>query len=505
MRFLVSFRHQQVEKEILEYDRLLARSARSDPGRPSLLLRLSSLRVDLYELSNQQSDCDKSITHLTEAALTFQTSKVAVNIFFTLALSLAARFSHYKQPEDIRSSLQYLRFLRINFHPLETIGIPNAGDLIPALVFALSQNLALGSGEMMQDMEELVALIPEILSSTLAIRKFAEAVMQTNIFRRRHTQQVADRVINMLRDATVPNPDSYASYALASCLYARFQTTHVINDYEEAIAIADKLFADTPGDDRSTIDGVTALILCLSVFRMDLYPKPDYLEDTIHRFRTLLSITTLSDRYRTQFAYCLDIYTKLRFNFFGVTGNSTIPSSDPSPASFITPVLVISQLHRGGVAPEDDITQYQEKYRLLHDILATIKYDETTDVEAAVDKAVELSRTFLPLQKSSGQWAFIAATAFCILLFEAYQRTNKLDYLNKSIPLNRDLLKVLSQVTARFMAKQSLLYSLTVRFNLLRQREDEEEGFQLYPLLVNDESGEVSHRFKISYEWATGA
>ena len=137
---------QQVDEYILKYDRLLALTPQSDSDRPSLLLLLVKLRNQRAVWSNQKRDWDKSITHLTESILlAFQpSSKDTVKMFYNLATSLYSRFSLYRQPEDIRSSLQYLRFLRINFHPLEAIGIRNGEELIPALVFALSQNLALG-------------------------------------------------------------------------------------------------------------------------------------------------------------------------------------------------------------------------------------------------------------------------------------------------------------------------------------------------------------------------
>ena len=372
-------------------------------------------------------------------------------------------------------------------------------------------NLVLRSGEMtqdkMQDMEEMVALIPEVLVSTHrwhveAIQSFAEAVHvnKTDIFQRRDTQQVADRVINILREATEPSPDLQVSFALASCLSARFEIAHVINDYEEAMAIVDKILADTPGDDRPTIEETVTLTSELLTSRLSTYPRPEYLEDTIHRLRSLLCIPILSDLCRTGLTNMLDACTVHRFNYFGVTGNPR----NPSPDSSLEPHTRFSVFMASDTEPP---TQSLETYNYLNDIKITLQKDETTDVEveAAVDKAVELSRTFLPLQQSSRQWAFMPAMAFCELLFRAYELTKRLDYLNKSITLNRDLLKVLTQLTDRFKAKQSLLYSLTVRFNQLRQGEDSEEAFQLYPLLVNDESGEIYDRFKISYEWATGA
>ena len=478
-------------------------------------------RHNFFDVSHQISDLDKSVTHLTEAILlASKRSQDVVYMFSDLAYVLIRRFTEFKRPEDIRTSVQYLRFLRNNFHSLASEAFSVHGELTVYLIFVLAKNLILGSGEMVRDMEELVAIIPEFLASyaskqsqLVALSAFADAVNQTDIFQRKHTQQVTDRVITILREATVLNPDLYISFALGSCLSARFQTTHMIDDYEEAIAIADKLVAATPGqlivgdipeNPLMTDGGPAALTLVLLRSRLDAYPRPEYLEDTIHRFRTL--IPTVPAHLRTAFSSALEFYTRQRLSYFGVAENSRNPAPDLLLGESFP--MIMSSSRRSGSVPEDNpVTQTIDRWGQLKDILVTILEDETTivEVEAAVGKAVELSRTFLPLQQSSHQWSFFPAMAFAEVLLQAHIRTNKLDYLNKSITLNRDLLKALAQTTHRFNAGRSLLSSLIKRYYLLQHSEDIKEVFQLFPLLVNDESGEVFARFKISYEWATGA
>ena len=418
----------------------------------------------------------------------------------------------------MRSSLRYLRFLRINFHPLEAFGIQH-GKLTSIMVFVLVQNLLLGSGEVMRDMEDMVALIPEVLaldvSTSLQIKTvldLAEAANKTDIFRRKDTQQLTDRLITILREATMPHPDSHVFFALASCLSVRFQTRHLINDYEEAMAIADKIIADTPGYFLTTKGGLSLLTSVLLTSRWNSHPRPEYLEDTIHRVRTLISLPTIPDIYRTHFTALLEIFTQQRFHYFGITGNSRHPFPNPSKVRNISHlhalVLTPQGPQRSGVVLEDDpIKQMMEKLGHLNDISDMIQDDETADVEveAAIEKAVELSRTFLPLQQSSHQWTFMPASVFARLLSFAYRRTKKLDYLHNSITLSRDLLKVLPQTAERFYAREWLLHALSQRANVLQLREDFEEAFQLYSLLVNDGVGSVSLRFNLSLVWATSA
>jgi hypothetical protein len=90
-------------------------------------LELAGLRSQRWELSNQKSDLDKAITHLTEAILLLPTlpTQDLVFEFFYLATLLCSRFSFYRQPDDLKSSIKYFRFLRVNFHSLEAFDIPH--------------------------------------------------------------------------------------------------------------------------------------------------------------------------------------------------------------------------------------------------------------------------------------------------------------------------------------------------------------------------------------------
>jgi hypothetical protein len=111
-----------------------------------------------------------------------------IHVFFLLASLLLSRFSRYGRPEDIKCSLQYFRFLRINFHPLQAFNtsIP-LGQFLSRLVGVLAYNLMSGAGYMMQDMtqdmEEMASITHELLSSDVltsdlipALEAFSAAV-----------------------------------------------------------------------------------------------------------------------------------------------------------------------------------------------------------------------------------------------------------------------------------------------------------------------------------------
>ena len=450
---------------------------------------------------------DKAITHLTEAVLLPPTQDIVFALYH-LALLLLSRFMSFQQPDDLESSIRYFRFLRTNFHSLEAFDvIPQAsGDLSSSLFRALAHNLVFTPGNVLQDFEEMMALIPEFITANVltyhqkgAIRALGEAVTRTEHFRREDTQQVTNRAILVLREATVLNPDLDISYTLATCLAARFETRLEMNDYEEAIAIADGIVATQfLGNSRTTHRDAMVLISVLLVSRMDSSSSPEHLEDAIHRIQTF--IPCLPDEDRTILAEVLDTFTQRRFNYFGVTGDTR--GTPPNP-HFATRIRINL---RGqsflGVSQENETTE--EKLRHLRDVAIAITNGEITDIEAAVEE----SRKLLPLWKSSDPWSPSSSLAeiFTGILFFAYESTKRSDYLDEAITAYRHLRSAPSAPkVSRFHAGWMLLRSLVARLELFRRQQDFEESIQLCPELVNDASGEVFIRVKIPFFWATAA
>ncbi len=142
-----------------------------------------------------------------------------------------------------------------------------------------------------------------------------------------------------------------------------------------------------------------------------------------------------------------------------------------------------------------------EKLDHLREILTTIMNDEIMDVGAAVERSRTLSH---PLQHSSVRLLYNAASAtmFAQILFQAHQRTGRLDYLNEAIIANRDRRKVPAPRVIHFQAGYSLLQSVIASWDLLHLWQDVEEALLLFPEVANDGSAEVFHRFEISSWWA---
>ena len=453
-----------------------------------------------FGLLSQRSDLDKAITHLTEAVLLSSSQRIVFTLF-DLAGLLLSRYARYTQPGDIKSSIKYFRFLRISFNSLEAFDIPRTnGDLPTNLFHALALNLELTPGEMVQDLEEMVPLIPEFITANTmtyhrkhAIRAFGIAVnaLVTEIFRREDTRPIGDRAIQVLREASVLNLDQDIAVTLAMCLTSRFETTRMMNDCEEAITNFDRAIATwSPGNDLTQMECAAIMITSgLLVSRVNLSPTPENLEDAIHRLRTFVSYP-LGDEDHTRLTKVLNAYTDVRFKYFGVTGSSGGTPPDPSIAKLPVAFFEISQKM---------ISPIQEKMDRLHDFRTAITNGDN------VEAAVEASRKLIPMQQSSDQWSRLTELnfEFAKVLCFAYRATERLDYLNEAITRYRDLYKAsAASKTSHFRAGCYLRVTLNARFSL---PQDLEELMQLCSELANDGSGEVFTRFNISCFWAANA
>jgi hypothetical protein len=256
---------------------------------------------------------------------------------------------------------------------------------------------------MVQDLEEMVALIPEFITANILtyhrkqLLKFSvRSSPATEMFCRKDTQLVANRAIQVLREATVLNPDLVISDALATCLAARFKTTLAMNDYEEAIAILDRIVAThSPGNSPTRIQrDAMMLISFLLGSRLNSFSRPEYLEDAVHRIRTF--VPCLPDEDRTKLASILNSLMHRRFDYFGVAGNSG--GAPPNPHFNLR--CRARNWWRASSGYQARVTNGRETVP-SHEVGAAIINGEITDVEAAV----EHSRKFVPLQQSRDQWS----------------------------------------------------------------------------------------------------
>ena len=97
-------------------------------------------------------------------------------------------------------------------------------------------------------------------------------------------------------------------------LSARFDTTFVMNDYEAAIGIADRIVATYTLRNMTLMERNTMLLISvLLVSRLWLSLRPDYLVDAVHCIRTL--VPCLPGKDCTKLAKTLDSLTQQCFKY----------------------------------------------------------------------------------------------------------------------------------------------------------------------------------------------
>jgi CHAT domain-containing protein len=479
---------------------------------------LAAQRLAHFKSSGQKEDLDTAITHITEAILLLTLIPDApcfqpirhwtVPILFWLVKVLILRHTIFRQPEDLRSSLNYLRYLQDNSYPLEAFQV--ARDVfISSFIQALALHVMSRTGDdESEHMKKMADLLRELGPSDFskghpfrAISWLYEAVIA--IYRWPDAKQIPDQVIEVLREVMVRHPDlDQVFLALAVCLTNRFCMAHVMGDYEEAISMVDKFFTSHPIGDRMTPTQGNALemVTWLLDSRSHRSPKPEYLEDSISRLRALLCIPSLSLPSRAAITRSLDRYVQQRSDYFGATGSSTenIPSnSGIMLSSSSSPILTRDQLIAGRAS--DDIVQSHEKEKRLTELFAAIHNNECTNVE----EIVKIGRTLLPLAHSSYQFSYLLHDKFARILFEAYLRTNTLGYFNETISVYRDMSKNCRETMGRTLGTRKLVPYLTLRWKALRHRQDLDEIVQLYPPLIDDGRWQAYERLEFSCQWAT--
>jgi hypothetical protein len=193
-----------------------------------------------------------------------------------------------------------------------------------------------------REMEEMADLFREPIASDDstsytrdAIFDFSRAAVE--IFRRVDTKnQVPECVIDILRVATKQNPGwHHVSFALSHCLAIRFQMTHTICYYDEAITTADKIITScNPGNNLTPTQQLTiVLIVALITDRLSFYAQPEYLVDSERRVQSLLrDIPSLPEWLFSLIAELLSHLQHMYSDYFSDKSNNDVARSQYSVA-----------------------------------------------------------------------------------------------------------------------------------------------------------------------------
>ena len=500
----------ELDNDISSLQKVVVLSPRSDPDRVRCTQSLAKARFVRYTLSGQRDDFEQSALGFTEAIfLPLPHGPCPLNIvqiFYYLTLAIFLRANQSRQPKDIKCCIFYLRYLRGQWHEV-SVDIPIS--VTEALVRALAVQVELELGDADKDIEEIADLCDELLNSDISITfltdpimAFAKAVNDARLEVPVDRRTPSEKVIKCLQTAAICLPDSHlVSIVLAESLLNRFVLTASEEDYQEGMAIVDKVIAFRDPGDRLSPYSKKAVELAASFAlpRFMADGKPEHLEQAIYRLRALLDTTPwpFEDSDRPFFVQYLSFLQGLRFNDFSVAMDFedllSVSSDSTEVPSFHDLFASLPELN--------DIRTQEESLEKHYNALQISSIERLTDI-ADIEDGVKYCRELVASYPDSAL-APDAREALCLLFNHAFECTNQIEYLNEAIVAARDSIHFSNPLATRKLFHLWLTTLLLTRFKLLHHGEDLDETMELFATVANHEHTGIFYVFSISCEWAS--
>ncbi|KAN0140706.1 CHAT domain containing protein [Lactarius tabidus] len=457
----------EIAADISQSQQLLLALHHSHPLRLICASRLAGVLFESYLLLNQKDDLVKTILYLTESLLSPTHSWLAhgqmmVNILFFLALSLFERSRVSKKPEDAICAAKYLRHIHNPVRaPFAFLRQPVTALLVATLEFQME----LKASDVVQTLVEMAVLTHELLTSdpssantTSAIAHFVGAL--SHKLPLPFPDQPLNQIIKCLRLARMHKPEMReVHFLLAKCLYFRYYYT-MNDELDEATSILDEVIASSSPRDEF-IARCQDFVANLAMLRSMVDDHPENSEEAIYRARAFLASSSVEDVLYPTWSQVLDRAAKNRFENFGPIDGLEAPSSDSLSSRLV-------------------IANTSKPTRPLDGLLSGMRSNDITDI----GEAIELGRTILA---SSNPSDMDVPELFGVILFEAFKRTNKIEYLDESIDTLRQLLARPSPSLLRFAVLVQLFNSLFTRAEISPDyyTQDLREVIELLPQFLN--------------------
>ncbi|KAH9057550.1 CHAT domain-containing protein [Lactarius vividus] len=483
-------------------------SSQSDPRRLSSILGLATMRLRRYMQSNQREDLDKAILHLTESILLppgswlGQGPMILAALFF-LALAFVKRLIMSNQLEDAIYATNYLRHLRDQ--PQAAFACPRH-TVTTLLLNVLALRVKLEASNVVQNIEEMATLCYELLTSDAPEGDATHTVTLVSglILSKIHLwlpDRPLDKVIKCLRTTRMHKPDHrQAHFALAVSLGTHYYVTSANDDYEKAASVLDEIItSNPPGDSQGEfVAEAQWFVTMLARTRSAMHKSPEYLEEAIYRNRAFLASSSVKEPSGPAIAFDLEHAAKERLRYFGSIDGPEASFSD-SPSS--QPVPGVSSGEYEGGNPE--FSRIHENMELLGGLLFGVRNNDATKI----DETIEKGRTILASTVPRDPIASCLFEFFGFILFEAFKRTNKIEYLNESINTRRQVFERPLPQFLRFGTLNQLALSLITRSISFPGHctQDPEEAVEIISQCVNDAHASLPVRFHLACLWASFA
>ena len=472
---------------------------RASPMRINCIQALALALNGRYRLVGHVDDLDESILHYTELIFLLphwdgRCQNLAQN-FFSLAQLLHLRLDHTGQPEDVKYSVIYLRYL-LRRQSLEAFNI-SPDEVKENLVQALALHAWLELGDVIQDIEKMTDLFLELLNSdiwTISTHTFISfaGVVKHQLQRWGEGKEPPTKVIDCLRKAKQKlklslQDSNLLSILLATTLFERFRITYSDDDFEEGTAILGKFLTSPAGDEPSLYRHALIVITLFAQLRFLASFKPEHLEEAMYRCRELLAWVPPEDPYHSSVAHCLANLRFVQFEDFGVGGLQEEHSWDSTSSGQPSFRDLMASLESPSMAHEN------QRLNILQSASGM------TDM-AEIEKAIEPCRLLLASFHPSSMFKIPAICALGSLLLRAFRFTKNIECLNEAISIHQEGLNFPN--AANFAVVPPLIDTLTVRFNLRHSREDLDEIMRIYQMAVDHRGIKIPDRFKFSCHWA---
>ena len=494
-------------------------SSKSDPVRARWIEHLAKARLWRYQILGQKDDLDESIIRFTEATCLPRpwglspTNSTVVKIFELLTISILSRVERFRQPDDVKCCIMYLRYMR---GQCSSVLIDQHFTMFLVRMLAIQVELELGDAD--RDIEEMAGLCDELLNSDAPKEFLTHPIMSFMCALYSHFvgslkwQIPSEKLINCLRKAIVQLPDLPATSLVLAVLHlGRFQMTLLEDDYKEGMAVLDKVmnFRDPA---ISSHDVVSTLVVVFAMVHFRAYGKPEILEQAIYRTRTSLDRTRESPEHHGR-PFLIGLLSELQgMRHYDPSVKSDIHACSSTPR-FIKlpsfqeliarlPELKVSRslpVPRKALLANPNEDPLQDHYNAL----SQSSIDRLTDI-TVIEGGIEYCRR-LNASHPNGQFACIARSTFSDFFARAFKCTNKIEYLNKAISAARDHMNTTDALFFRLSSLRKLIVYLSARLLGLHHREDLNELMQLYPMAAKYECAYLHVPDLFSFRWASTA
>jgi len=453
-----------------------------------------------------------SVLYSTEAVFVASHSNRAgqdtVPCFYFLAIRLLNRLRLFKRPDDAQQCIEYFRYLESRPLRLEAFGV-SSDKVNVCLLEVLASQVELGIGDAARSMDEMMDRYRDLLASNIPqplLKPAITALVRANNVYSDNSlaSEYSQILIDHLREANrrLGSHDPYVAMPLAQYLSSRFQEMHSMGDYKEAMALFDKIITsgpiDRPGRHVTNARFHSAM---LASMRESIYENPENLEEAISRLRKSLRNPSINDLHRIAITRGLASLTSVRSDRFGTTREGIPETHLPDPGVTSFQHLVESLRAR----PTIDKTNWWSvpEERVKH-LIALETMCPTKDI-AGIPDAIEYCHLLLAPTPPSDSIRYFPTYALGRFLFQAFECTDNIEYLNESITTFRNILEMPIATGPRVNVISNLLGVLSVRINLSGDEKDFDETIQLCSMVSKDICVNVPDRLGFSCAWAANA